>query len=481
MNKSMIRFALRFLVATAVGCSAAPSLAQTALPAAAATPTGPTAAAVAPDYAAAVNPAADPCGHSSCGSDSSGCDSFGWGYLGLLGGQCPLNCPDQPAKRLFDHNDWLKCHNITVTGYIDAGIAGRDGSRGDGFMGPDGFDDRDGEGQLNQFDTVVAKDVKPAECCWDWGFKIETIYGTDYKYTVARGLDAFDNGDPKWNTDPRHFYGLALPQAYLEWATTKLDLKIGHWYSLLGFEVVNSNGNFFYSHTYSFINSPYTHTGILGTYTKDEYLTFNFGLDEGWDNFNDTDQNISCTGGVTVKSCDKKTTLAWFFQEGNEPYEPGAVTGPVANRYLQSIVLTKNFTDRTTFTIENFDGFQSRGERDGGTSSWFGLTEYLVYKLNCCWTTGLRAEMFRDTDGTRVYPVGDFQTPNGNTASIGGFEGNFYDITYGFNYKPNGNLTVRPEIRYDWFSGTDLNGVRPYLSRTSDHQWVYAIDAVLLF
>jgi len=27
-------------------------------------------------------------------------------------------------------------------------------------------------------------------------------------------------------------------------------------------------------------------------------------------------------------------------------------------------------------------------------------------------------------------------------ASAGGFEGDFYDITYGFNYKPNGNLTA---------------------------------------
>ena len=42
-------------------------------------------------------------------------------------------------------------------------------------------------------------------------------------------------------------------------------------------------------------------------------------------------------------------------------------------------------------------------------------------------------------------------------------------------------MTIRPEIRYDVFSGTDLNGVKPYDSGTSNHQWVYSVDAVLLF
>lgn len=461
----MKRIGLKIVVAIVVGATTASSFAQTA-PTAAATP--------APDCpAAAPAPACNSCGCDSCGT-----------WFDLLGGQCPLNCPDQPTKRLFENNCWLKCHDISVTGLIDAGIAGRDGSRGDGFNGPDGFNDFDGTGQLNEIDTVVTKAVKPTGCCWDWGFTVETIYGADYRYPLALGLDARDNGTPKWNTDPRDFYGLAMPQAYLEFATTKLDWKIGHFNTLLCYEVDSPSGNFFYSHTYTFIYDPFTHTGILGTYTKDAYWTFNFGINEGWNNFDDTDHHLGYMGGVTVKSCDKKTTLEWVFEDSDEPITPGSVSGPVANCYLQSIVLTKNLTDRATWVLENVDGFQDRGARDGGTSSWFGLTDYLTYKLNCCWSTGLRTEWFRDTNGTRVDPVGDFTvppTPGSDTASVGGFAGNFYDITYGFNYKPSGNLTIRPEIRYDCFSGADLNGVKPYLSGTSDHQWVYAVDAVVLF
>jgi hypothetical protein len=104
-----------------------------------------------------------------------------------------------------------------------------------------------------------------------------------------------------------------------------------------------------------------------------------------------------------------------------------------------------------------------------------------MYKLNCCWTAATRLEWFRDTDGTRVAPVGDFLVPNGNAASVGGFAGNFYDVTIGLNYHPNANVQVRPEIRYDWFSGQDLEGVKPYHDGTSNHQWIYSVDTIVQF
>jgi len=104
----------------------------------------------------------------------------------------------------------------------------------------------------------------------------------------------------------------------------------------------------------------------------------------------------------------------------------------------------------------------------------------VTYKLNCCWTGAGRFEWFRDSDGTRVAPVGDFATPvNNNVASAGGFAGSFYDITYGLNYHPNANVQFRPEIRYDWYSGSrNANGNLPYLAGTSNHQWIYSTDII---
>ena len=247
-----------------------------------------------------------------------------------------------------------------------------------------------------------------------------------------------------------------------------------------------AGGNVFYSHTYTFLYAyPFTHTGALATYKPNDQLTLVTGIDEGWDNFDDTDENLGYTGQVIFNAKDKHTTLTYSWQFSNEPITSGGNPGgnPDARngRFVNSIVLSHDWNDRLSYVIENGDGFQDNGEPGGGTASWFGFDSYITYKMNCCWTAAFRTELFRDTDGTRVAPVGDFQTPNGNVASVGGFAGDFYDVTLGLNYHPNANVQIRPEIRYDWFNGNDLNGVLPYHDGTSNHQWIYSTDMIVQF
>ena len=146
-----------------------------------------------------------------------------------------MTCPDQNCTRLFGDCCWLKCHDVTVQGWVEAGYAWHDGQRNpDGFNGPDGFNDRDEEFQLNQFYTTIQKALKDNDCCWDWGYTVDLLAGTDYRYPLSKGLDARDNGTPRWNFDDRKFYGSAMPQAYLEFGTKCLSYKVGHLYTLIG-------------------------------------------------------------------------------------------------------------------------------------------------------------------------------------------------------------------------------------------------------
>jgi hypothetical protein len=433
----------------------------------------------APAAAAPAAPATD--GGAACsscnGGGSCGCQDY-----------CKLTCPDQTVHRLFGDCCWLKCHDVTVQGWLEAGYAWHDGSRNpDGFNGPDGFNDRDEELILDQFYTTIQKALKDNDCCWDWGFTVDLLYGTDYRYPLSKGLDARDDGTPKWHTDDRRLYGLAMPQAYLEFGTKVLSYKVGHWYTLLGNEVVPAIGNVFYSHTYTFLYAiPFTHTGVLATYKPNDQLTIVNGINEGWDNFDDTDENLGYTGQAIFTAKDKHTTLNFAWQFSNEPIVSGGnpTADPAARhgRFVETTVLSHDWNDRTSYMIESVFGSQSAGEVEGDTSTWYGIDSYITYKNNCCWTTAARIEWFRDTDGTRVAPVGDFATPvNNNVASVGGFAGSFYDITLGANWHPNANVQFRPEIRYDWFSGQDLNGVKPYLAGTSNHQWIYSTDMIVQF
>ena len=49
----------------------------------------------------------------------------------------------------------------------------------------------------------------------------------------------------------------------------------------------------------------------------------------------------------------------------------------------------------------------------------------------------------------------------------------------GLNWLPTTNLTVRPEIRADWFDGEQAG--QPFDDGTDDSQLLLAVDAILLF
>ncbi len=133
-------------------------------------------------------------------------------------------------------------------------------------------------------------------------------------------------------------------------------------------------------------------------------------------------------------------------------------------------------------------GHQDNAGNTGERAEWYGINQYLFYKYSCCTTLGLRGEWFRDDDGFRVAPAGDYAhlgPTNNNPAGVGGFAGNFYALSVGANYKPlhRPNLTIRPELRYDWYSGADgTNGTTlPYDDGTKDHQWLTGFDVIYVY
>jgi hypothetical protein len=103
----------------------------------------------------------------------------------------------------------------------------------------------------------------------------------------------------------------------------------------------------------------------------------------------------------------------------------------------------------------------------------------LFYTINDCWAAGIRYEVMRDNNGTRVAGLGIPGT--GDNPHTGPYVGNFSEITAGLNWKPNLNVTVRPELRWDWFDGTTAgNSQEPYVGN-HDQQFSFAIDGIFTF
>ena len=94
------------------------------------------------------------------------------------------------------------------------------------------------------------------------------VYGVD-----AQKTQAFGNDDGVWDVTFDHgSYGWAMPQAYAEvrLRTTGASRSVTS-SRPIGYEVIPATGNFFYSHAYTMFNSePFTHTGVLGTYTASD-------------------------------------------------------------------------------------------------------------------------------------------------------------------------------------------------------------------
>jgi hypothetical protein len=357
---------------------------------------------------------------------------------------------------------------------------------GSPFNGPITFNDRNWQGQMNQLYLVNERVMDLEDGGFDYGGRIDLLYGTDAIYTTARGLDAtlFNQpngfgvtGAPNWLSSKD--YGLAMPQLYAELGYGDHAVKFGHFYTIIGYEVVPAIGNFFYTHAYTMqYGEPFTHTGILDTYTVNDQMTVYAGITNGWDNFSEpinilgpasnpgypgANSNAAFLGGVTFKNSDATQALTIAATSGNEV--ANLTTNTVGNRSMFSTVYTNEINDKVTYVFQNDNGWQfNAGTPDTanasqpGTAQWYGINQYLFYNFSDTVVGGMRFEWFRDNNGSRVF------NPIRNAVSGGpsqvGYQGNFWQATWGLNYKPNRNWIIRPELRYDWYSPDDVAGAK---------------------
>ncbi len=223
------------------------------------------------------------------------------------------------------------------------------------------------------------------------------MYGTDYRFNISRGLTAEDNFTA--SAASSRFYGLDIPQAYVELGNSDRSIKFGHFYTIIGYEVVTAPDNFFMTHAYTMqYGEPFTHTGALGTVKVNDQLSLMGGVTAGWDNFEDVYNELSLIGGATMTASDGNSKLAYAFTIGEEEVTFGTVS-PTDTRFIQSIVYSRTLTDRLSYVFQTDLGNQENALNSGASAEWYGVNQYLFYKVNCCWTAAARFEWFRDDDG----------------------------------------------------------------------------------
>jgi hypothetical protein len=362
----------------------------------------------------------DCCGDPCCGDP---CCGDGVAATGLLSGMGPgivegFSLAGALGIDALDIGGW------TSMGWTDDAIPlSTPGTSGEGLS----FRDVPNRFNLDQQWFYIGKEADGSNGI-GFGGRFDVLYGVDAQKTQSFGNppDSFDEG---WD---HGVYGWAIPQLYGEVAVGDFSVKIGHFFTTIGYEVVPVTGNFFYSHSLTQFNSePFTHTGVLSAYTGFEGFTLYNGWTLGWDTgFDQVNSGNNYLGGFGVNVSDA-IVFTYMCTYGNF----GARDGGDRNSYSHSVLATVGLTDSLNYVIQSdlvdADDVGTFGTPGFIENNQLGINQYLFYGVNDWLKAGTRIEWWK----------------NGGVSH--------YECTGGVNISLLGNLIVRPEYRQDWAPGLD--------------------------
>jgi hypothetical protein len=311
---------------------------------------------------------------------------------------------------------------------------------------------------------------------FDWGFHITGFYGTDYRFTTAKGyfsqqLLAFNR---QYGFDPVMEY----VDLYFPHVAQGMDVRIGRFISIPGIEAQLAPNNYMFTHSLLYTIDPFTDTGLLSTiklnkqwlvqagvsaghdvapWTDDRKLSGHFCLDyttaSGNDNFygcangiNDGKyayNNLQHYDGTWYHKFNKSwhiATEAWYMYERDVPNIAGNVDNPVP-------------------TETGANGAFCQPGQLRCTAPEYAVVNYVQKEFNSHLFMSFRSDFLDDKKGQRTGYATKYTE---NTLMFGKWIGN--------------TVLFRPEIRFDraWDRKAYNNG-------KNQSQFTFAADLIYKF
>lgn len=331
--------------------------------------------------------------------------------------------------------------------------------------------------QLSQAVFIVERGLDTSQTSHvDWGFRVTHLYGTDYRYTAAKGVLGHQLLDRNqlYAYDPMEFYG----QAYFPGVAEGMVVKIGRFMSPADIEAQLAPNNYLVTHSVMFTYDPFTFMGILATIRLNSQWTVDVGVHGGndmavWSN------SAQPNGHFMVKwlSQDNKDTI-WL---GANSVGRGKYTNGHDNLQHMVGVWSHRFNDTFHMMSEAYYAYQFDAAKGGtcifgptksfapgggcgptipGLSDSIGAVNYFQIKVSSKDYLTVRNDVLADLKGQRS-----------------GFKTVYSSHTVGWSHWLSNELIVRPEIRYDhgWSSAT------PYDNGTSKDQFAFLTDIIIKY
>lgn len=372
--------------------------------------------------------------------------------------------PDRWAVMKLLQGTWygaqLDDHRTSISGWTEGSFTASTVNHNSGIAGnqPVVWNDRPNRFLLNQHWIRLERSVVTSGTTdVTWGYRVDLLTGTDYRFTLMRGLL---NGQLENSRGTQNLYGFDPIQFYTNVYIPTLfqgtDIRAGRLFTPWGYESLEGISTPFVSRSYAFNWSPpFTHMGIMVSPTFNQQWSGKFMLANGNDVFFDPAQEMRFVGSLTWSSLSKAdtATFGWTLGRGKfnagdqfNPATVGLQTEPAgrSNINVFDLVWTHAFNPKLSYATELIYGYQTnvpanvpggviKTDATEGTAHWGSWVQYLNYAF-CSRATGIiRFELFDDFDGQRT-----------------GFEGLYTAITVGAQIRPTKALMFRPEIRYDY-------------------------------
>jgi hypothetical protein len=304
-----------------------------------------------------------------------------------------------------------------------------------------------------------------------FGFQIDDLNGSDYRFTLPRGL---------WNSQEfnhipgaQNLYGVDLIQEYVSMYIPTwfrgVEFRVGRLYTPWGVESLEAVSTPLLSRSYAFNWSPpFTHCG--GGF----YVTFTpewsgvFLLTNGNDVFwGDPSEELRFVGNLRWVQPGGRNTVTFATSLGRGKFNPAYPTPPQQttialatepfgrnNFNAFDLVYTHTFNAVTSYNLEAIYAYQTNVPQAAlavgsvnGFANWFSAAHYLFHTFSPKWSSITRFETFDDCQGQRT-----------------GFAGLYIAFTQGIQYRINKSMILRPEIRYDDnLLQTPFNGNRHWI------------------
>ena len=248
---------------------------------------------------------------------------------------------------------------------------------------------------------------------FDWGYNVTALFGTEHAQFADDGFDG------NWGTSGDG-YGMSIYECYAALGWDNMSMKIGKFASPIGYESAVGPARDLNSTSYIHQHLPGVHSGALLNWDYTERLALNFGVVRGVNNSFDDGGNYGFIIGAKYQWTDRLAVSYQGFigHVENDDYENGT-------QYLHSVVATWDINCRLQYVFETAYG--TIGEKDGDPEDFFGISNYLKYKLS---------------DNMQAIARFEWAEENGDN--------DYTELTLGVKYNINEHLMIRPEIRYDW-------------------------------